>query len=368
MAEIVNNEKLFDTMADGTEEEKSEILEIFRETDDISLIDPLVDFMEKEKSPAVRERILILLNRLVPLSGYQNREVDRMLRSPDPGVRNGIVEIIKRSDIPIIRFLEKLSEDEDKDVRKFVIDSLSQEKSVEAIEIIRRRLDDPDVNIVYTAIEYLGDFKDRDSAGKIESILMSSGNLMVLCSALEALARIRHSPKNRIIIKYFMRSDIHPMINFPLLKYLGAFGTEEAFSFIENLLDKNPGIYTKEVIDAIEGIVSNSGVRGLTVGLRAHLESMLGMITNNTDRYAILKLLAKSGGTGPASGFSLEKIREMLNDKSDMVKLSSIEILADIGEPEDIERLEAVAGNTDSDELLEAIGDAVTKIEERSGR
>ena len=368
MAENVANEKLFDIMANGTEEEKSEILETYRGTDEISLIDPLVGLMEKEKSAAVRERILILLNRLVPLSGYQNREVDRMLRSSDPGVRNGIVEIIKRSEIPIIRFLEKLSEDKDKDVRKFVIDSLSSENSIEAIEIIRRRLDDPDVNIVYTAIEYLGNFKDRDSVGKIESILMASDNLMVLCSALEALARIGYSPKNKIIIKHFMRNDSHAMINFPLLKYLGAFGTEEAFNYIENLLDNNPGIYTKEVIDAVEGIVNNTGSHGLSIGLRAHLESMLGIITNNTDRYAILKLLAKSGEADPTAGSPLGKIREMLNDKSDMVKLSAIEILADIGEPEDIERLETIAGGTDCDELLEAIGDAVTKIEERFNR
>lgn len=366
MAENMDKEKFFEIMAKGKEAEKSEILETFRETEDISLMAPLVDFMEKEKSAAVRERILLLLNHLIPMSGYRSREVDRMLRSPDPGVRNGIVEIIKRSDIPIIRFLDKLSEDPDKDVRKFVIDSLSQEKSDGAIEIIRNRLEDPDINIVYTAIEYLGNFKDRDGVEKIESILLTADNLMVICAALEALAKIKHSPRKKEILERFMTRQSSPMVKFPLLKYLGAFGTETAFAFIEDLMDTSPGIFTKEIIDAVDGIITTIDCKALPPTLRMLLESMLEQTSNNTDKYAILKLLAKVGGGDSTAATELEKIREMLDDHSDMVKLCAIEILADIGGAEDIGRLEQIAEHTDSDELLEAIGDAVMKIEDRS--
>jgi hypothetical protein len=367
MAEDTNKEIFFQVMEKGNEAEKSEILETLRDTDDVSLMDPLVDFMETEKSAAVRERILLLLNRLIPLSGYHGPEVDRMLRSPDPSVRNGIVEIIRRSDIPIIRFLDKLSEDPDKDVRKFVIDSLSQEKSDGAIEIIRHRLDDPDINIVYTAIEYLGNFKDTVCVEKIESILLETDNLMVICAALEALAKIKHSPRKKHILEHFMTGETSPMVKFPLLKYLGAFGTETAFGFIEDLIDTNPGIFTKEIIDAVDGIVTISGCKVLPNTLRLRLEAMLEQTMNNTDKYAIMKLLAKAGGANATAPAQLEKIREMLGDDSDMVKLCAIEILADMGEPEDIERLEEIAENTDSDDLLEAIGDAVMKIEDRSG-
>lgn len=366
MAEDINKLKFFEIMEKGNEAEKSELLETLRDTDDVSLMDPLVDFMENEKSAAVRERILLLLNHLIPLSGYHGPEVDRMLRSPDPGVRNGIVEIIKRSDIPIIRFLEKLSEDPDKDVRKFVIDSLSQEESEGAIEIIRHRLHDPDINIVYTAIEYLGNFKDRHSTDEIETILLAADNLMVICAALEALAKIGHSPRKSEILKRFMTGETSPMVKFPLLKYLGAFGTEAAFGFIEDLIDTNPGIFTKEIIDAVDGIAESTGCKALPPTLRIRMESMLEQTSNTTDKYAILKLLAKTGGADSNASTELEKIREMLKNDSDMVKLCAIEILADIGEPGDIERLEEIADNTDSDDLLEAIGDAVMKIEDRS--
>ena len=61
----------------------------------------------------------------------------------------------------------------------------------------------------------------------------------------------------------------------------------------------------------------------------------------------------------------LEKVRKMLLDESEMVQLSAVEALAEIGDKSDIQRLEELAENTESDELLEAVGDAVMKLEER---
>jgi hypothetical protein len=57
----------------------------------------------------------------------------------------------------------------------------------------------------------------------------------------------------------------------------------------------------------------------------------------------------------------------MLDDPDLMIKLCGIELLADTGGIEDIKRLEDIAEHTDDDELLEAIGDAVMKIEKRTG-
>lgn len=355
-------ETLFDTMEHGTAAQKFALLETIREKGDISLITPLVNFLEKEKSRAVKDRILIVLDVLVPLSGYKN--VDRMLRSPDPQVRNGIVEIIRRSDIPIINFLEKLSEDDDKDVRKFVIDSLSSEKSEKAIQIVRRRLHDPDINIVYTAIEYLGNFKDRESVDTIETLLLGTDNLMVVCAGMEALAKIGESPRKQTIMDTFMKSYRNFMINFPLLRYLAAFGSPDSFAYIENLVENNPDTFTKEIIDAVEGIMQNHHLESLPLSLRRKLADMSEIIVNNVDKYAVAKLLARAG---ESRGVLLKRARKMLDDPDPIIKLCGIELLADSGEAKDIQRLEDIAEHIDDDELLEAIGDAVMKIQERTG-
>lgn len=351
--------RVTEILATGSEEEKSSLLEALRnrKSDDTSLVTPLVDGLEKEKSRALKERILMVLNRLVPLAQY--RDADRMLRSPDPFVRNGIVEIIKSSDIPIIQFLEKLAEDDDKDVRKFVIDALSQESSAEAVAIIRHRLDDEDTNIVYTAIEYLGSFRDDASSEKIETILLQSTHPMVLCSGLEALAKIGRSDKREEVLAKFMGEESDPITTFPLLKYLAAFGSGEHFEFIDRLLEKNPEMFAKEIIDTINGILTRQPGAALPVSLRANLEYLEETTENNVNKYAIAKLLVK-GEAG-----DIGKVRAMLDDPNEMMKLCAIEILADIGDESDIERLEEIAEESESDELLEAIGDAVEKIAER---
>lgn len=362
MAENNIKEKLQAVMSEGTEVEKSVFLDDLLDSEDVDLIDPLVGAMEQERFPAVKDRILLVLDRLVPLSEYRN--VDRMLRSPDPKVRNGIVEIIRRSEIPIIRFLEKLAEDEDKDVRKFVIDSLSGEKSDDAIAIIRRRLTDSDINIVYTAVEYLGNFKDPEAVDRIEDILVTGDNLMVICSGLEALAKIGRSPRKDTILDRFMTGEVNPMVNFPLLKYLGTFGEERHFEYIENLLTGSPGVYTKEVVDAVERIMTHHNLERLPDTLRELLETLSRDTGNTTDQYAINKLLSQ-GAEDTAD--QLRKAREMLLGADEMAQLGAIELLADIGEAEDIGRLEAFAEDTENDDFLEAIGDAVQRIEERSG-
>ncbi len=347
-------------MASGTESQKSELLEDLRDTNETEIVPALTQFLEKENSRAVKERIMLILNRLVPLSRF--RHIEPMLRSPDPFTRNGGVEIIRHSKYPIIQFVEPLAADGNEDVRKFAIDALAEEKSSRAVEIIRNGLEDPDINIVYTAIEHLGNMKDTLSAERIESLLLASGHVMVTCSALEALAKIEKSPAKDIIIDKFIADADGGMITFPFLKYLGSFGDLGSFSYIENLIDTGPKIFTKEIIDTVDAMSKRYPNTPLPQTTKLKLEKLLETIQNPVDRYAIIKLLSPNGGT---SVFSLDKIREMLNAGNDMLKLCAVELLAENGEAEDMERLEQLADQTDSDDLLEAVGDATARIHQR---
>jgi len=349
--------ELIEIIKNGNYEEKIEALNKIKDSDDYELISDLIDLLEGIKDRALKERILIVLNYMIPKSDFKC--VEKMFRSPDPFVRNGVVEIIKKSNLPLVNFLKNLAEDEDRDVRKFVIDALSRERSEEVLEIIRNRLNDSDINIVYTAIEYLGNFKDEKSVDKIESILMSSDNMMVICSALEALSKINKTNKKDMILDRF-KNDSNPMIIFSVLKYLSSFGTKEDLDYIEYILEKHGMIYLKEIIDCIEGIIINNDLNSLPESLKVKLELIAEESNNPVNRYEIMKLIARI-----TKGNSLEIARKMLEDENDMIKLGGVEILADIGDESDIERLEELAENTESDELLEAIGDAVMKIDER---
>jgi hypothetical protein len=103
--------KVRNILVKGTFQQKSSLLEEIWEERDVSMVCPLVDVLEMEKSRAVKKQILTVLNRLVMLLGFRDVNVDidfnRMLRSSDPIVRDGIFEIILNSEIPNYQFIEQ---------------------------------------------------------------------------------------------------------------------------------------------------------------------------------------------------------------------------------------------------------------------
>lgn len=112
---MINKDKVevLSILVKGTFREKYTLLEEIWEERDVSMVSPLADVLEMEKSRAVKKRILTVLNRLVMLSGFRdvnvNIDVNRMLRSSDPFIRDGIVEIIRNSEIPNSQFIEQRS-------------------------------------------------------------------------------------------------------------------------------------------------------------------------------------------------------------------------------------------------------------------
>jgi len=345
----------------GSSEEKILFLDSLSQCHDTSHIDALILHLEKETSRAFKERILLVLGHLLPLTDFKN--IDPMLRSPDPFIRNGAVEIIKNSNIPIIRFLERLAEDGDKDVRKFVIDSLSNEPSEQALDILRRRLDDADTNILYTAVEYLGNLKDKPSAERIENILLNSDQLMVICASLEALAKIGHSPHKEMILEKFMKSSGNPLITFPLLRYLATFGSVDTLPFIEYVLDSGAEIYTKEVVDTLEGLIRNQQISRLPDSLHQKLEILRQETSNGMNKYALTRLLVHIGSDDQEE--KRNTLRAMLQDQDVIVRLCAVELLGTLGNMDDIPLLEEIAEKNDSSELIEAIVDTIAAILQR---
>ncbi len=350
-------------LTSGNKEEKKELLRQF--ADNLpklgkAELDTLIEALEKEKSRAIKERIYLLLQDLIPKTGFD--ALAKMLRSDDPFTRNAAVEIIKSSPGSPTSHIKWLARDNDKDVRKFAIDAISSEKSPEAVAIIRERLSDEEINIVTTAVEYLGNVEDHESAPDIEELLLKTDNKFLQCTCLEALSKIGFSPESgKIIEKFSNESD--PLIHFSYLRYLAEFGEKRDLQRVQMLMEKFPGLLDREALDAIEKIINRHNVREVPEGVRKILESIIGSAGNSNRKYQALKIMSQIGGQK-----FREKAREMLRSDDEMLRLSAIEILADCGDENDIELLENIAEETEDDEILEAIGDAVSRIDERMGR
>jgi len=316
-------------------------------------IDLLIEILETETQTSIKEKVLLVLGSLLSASAYKSME--RMLLSSDAFTRNGAIRILKGSQTHLFEHLRKLAQHQDKDVRKFAIDSLPEGNSDETIEILGERLSDREINVRITALEYLGNREASHFAEQIEDMLMHEQNLMLRCSALEALAKIGVSPRHQAIVKQLSR-EANDVLGFSLIKYLGAFGGKVEIATVIRLATECGGPAGKELIDAIEGIMDRNNIPELPREAELALNAIMNSTHNSAEKYEIIKILSKSGGG------SAEIARAKIKAGDEMEVLSAVEILGNVGTAQDIEALEALADSTDDVEILEAVGDAVEKI------
>jgi len=350
--------RLKEAFESGDNERKRELLSMIPNEPVEGLADYLLTALDRETDRAVKTRIILMFENLL-VSGDVSI-LESLLRSNDPFVRNSAIEMIKRIERNWHPFLHRLANDLDKDIRKFIIDALANDDSPGARKILRDAIDDPDVNLVYTAIEQLGSIRDLDSAARIEQLLFESDNPMVLCSALEALVKIGKCDRKESIIERFINHS-DSLFFFPLIKFISRFGDQKQLTFLEKLVDEDWATYSKEIIDALTGIVRNQHLERLPKTLLEKIEHKVRESDNSPNRYALMQLIASLDMKD-----SLAKARLMLEDENLMAKLCGIEIIAEKGGESDIQLLDELAEKSEhNDELLEAIGDAIYKIDKR---
>ena len=356
----INN--LREKLLSSEKSDVSEALDIIYENEIIELADVMVEVLKKETSRSMREKILVTIGKLFNKLGSFNKlgfeTIKQMFFAEDAFIRNGIISLIKRSDGTDYSHLRELSRCDDKDIRKFIIDALSNDASPQSIEIIHELLTDEDINIRITSVDYLGDFKTEEYADEITDIFLNTENPMLKISCLESIAKIGKKPQKFDLVYKELTEKPDSLMIFSFLKILGAFGNEETFSYLEKILLDEKNFFLKNVIDAVELILINNNLKMPDNLKNAFLKRVETAASN--DKYEIMKLLAKNDGDEMA-----QNARDSLKSEDEMILLSAIEILADTGNLGDIDKLEDVASETESDDILEAIGDAVMKIKER---
>ena len=340
-------------------EDRIRVIDAIGEQKLISLISPLIDHLEKETDRAIKEKIVMVFNRLI---SYVDADcIGKMIKSEDPFTRNYAVETMKKADDSIIPILAKLAVDNDHDIRKLVIDALTTRDTPEVRVLLRAKLKDSDPNVVYTAVEYLGILKDENSSILIENLaLNSNNNPMLVCTCLEALAKIGTSGCNKDLLLYCEQSEHEALYKYSILKYLGSCASYETIeSHIFDLAGKSGETFAKEIIDTVNAVCHRVPDLTLSPKLKELLRRLLFSVETKENQYELTKLLADN--------FEVEQTRAAakldLRSKDPMVVLAAIEILGKYGQKSDIAIMEKLAEETESDELLEAIGDSVEKIE-----
>ncbi|WP_072863472.1 HEAT repeat domain-containing protein [Marinitoga hydrogenitolerans] len=189
-----------------------------------------------------------------------------------------------------VKVLGKLLESEDKDFRKYALDGLYRTNTKEAIPLIAKCLDDPDINNQIAAVEYLGLLGAEDYAEKIAKKLSNTKNLFLISTILETLSIIGNENTDKIIEEK-LKTISNPYLYLPYAKYI--FKRKNIFKGIEFFKNSEK----KELIlkEFLEFISKNSRNIYLYTKLRKEIASILSALLKenipNEYKYDILMIL-----------------------------------------------------------------------------
>ncbi len=340
------------------------VIEQIHEERDLSVLDVLVEHLEREGERVIKEKIAMVLDDLLPNTEC-SKTIGYMIRSEDTFTRNCVVETMKMATDIVIPLLGELSRDDNCDVRKFAIDALINRDTPEVRRILRERLSDDDPNVVYTAVDYLGNLRDSEATSSIELLALNTGdNPMLFCTCMESLAKIGNAGASQDLITHCNNIGSEPLFRYSILKYMGCCASYEAVErYIIDLAAQSGEIFAKEIVDTMEAVCRREPGLKISALLKEVLRRLMISVEAGENKYELSKMLADNIDIAEAR----VSARLDLASSDSMILLAALEILGKYGEEQDLDRLDELAEQTNSDEVLELIGDAVESIMKAQG-
>ena len=120
-------------------------------------------------------------------------EMFKMLKSDNAYVRNAAISFLQEFGVEAKPFLEKLMNNEDKDIRIFAINILGDVSYEDSIEMLRYfLLKEKDINVMMTAIDYLGEIGSKEDIALLEAIKAEHKDEPYVVFAIDtAISRIK---------------------------------------------------------------------------------------------------------------------------------------------------------------------------------
>lgn len=319
-------------------------------------LDLLIEHIQREKSVFVREVIVnnipqirdpALVQKLLPL-----------LRSDDAFIRNAIIDIVSTRRDEVVAYLEPLMEDADKDVRKFALDILYQLKTEEVAPYMGCFLNDSDINIIITAVEYLGNLGACDQTPAINAVLEKAENLLLRCTCLEALAKIGDKQSREIVGRLFPTPEtVKGLELFSYLKYMAKQGGADTLPFILSLMTSKGKLLTKEIINTLQGILERTSDGELTDEMLVQILSFIGSDINSINKYELLVFLGQFKNQA-----ILDALLSYIESEDRLLALGAIEGLGLLGRPEALPALQDLLARAQDEDLQDAIQKSLQQV------
>jgi HEAT repeat protein len=149
---------------------------------------PLLARLREEPSRAVREAIFAALLQIEDDAVIEGALV--LLDSEDSFLRNQAVALLQALGAKALPQLARAFQEGDRDRRKFVVDIVARLADTGASDLYTQALQDPDMNVVITAVESFANTRQFGFREQIESLISPDAHPMLLGACIEALAQI----------------------------------------------------------------------------------------------------------------------------------------------------------------------------------
>lgn len=165
----------------------------------------------------------------------------------DVGILNSILLVLSQSESDIVGALLSLLEEDDPDLRLYVIQTLGDRNDPQAIPTLMQCLNDSDANIQYHAIEALGKLEAHEATDHLVSIALS-GNFFISFPAIDALSMIGDSS---VVIKVLPLID-DPFFCDAVAGLLGKLGDADVVEFLCEKFNKSEFLATTVIRALLE--------------------------------------------------------------------------------------------------------------------
>ncbi|MDQ8204337.1 HEAT repeat domain-containing protein [Pelagicoccus sp. SDUM812003] len=258
---------------------------------DPSGVSPLVARLAIETQRSVQESLFLAIERI---EGDESiAALVDCLRMDDAFCRNEAVMILQRRRQSALPALQALLDDPDPDVRKFALDAVAGWGHEELASFYRRALGDESVNVVITAVEYVGQHRLTFFKEDLERLFLERANPMLQTACLQALLDVGDAQSAELVLRRFPTLEVTPIhLLDDWLRALGKIAGTDRFNTLIGSLAYVGDNYLDSWVDAFVRMGRRAGVTMLEEMMQARiLELVTGDALESATRVQLVSFL-----------------------------------------------------------------------------
>lgn len=244
-------QELIRRISDSNIETRRGAVESIKGSRDNTYIPLLLRAME-DTSWRVRKTAVDILLDDYPVEKYIHGLIQLLSIEDNAGARNSAIEALIRLGKKATGYLIDAFKTPNRDVRKFIIDVLGEQRDSRSLPLMLEAIRDEDENVSATAVEHLGKIGEVSVVDALIEIL-DGGDLWVAYPAADALGRIG----NKKAVPHLLTALKKKTLREPVMKALGRLSDASTLEHIVPLLaDPSKNIH-EEALKTIEKFYHN---------------------------------------------------------------------------------------------------------------